>query len=295
MLDKSAREARIRFKLNNIVVDPDEYFQFRNGKKTNGCTKLMVLIYEKHYRHFAVKFINENPDQVNLTNGDGWTALHIACFQIEKDCCRYDVQGDIICALIDAGADINSQDNEGYTPLMRLLDRDDGGWLESVDIFNVLMGKSCDVNLQNWQGETALHIYIRYGSDPRIIAPILGAGFDINCVDDFGKNVLMIFASRYHGCYHLGGGVQIVRNFKTMIRHGININSQDQDGNTVLHMVARCNDLVQLLIQNGSDVNIRNNNNKSPIMLKHIPSTSIATLRKAGAIDRPLRHRCIIS
>jgi ankyrin repeat protein len=50
------------------------------------------------------------------------------------------------------GANINTQDDEGYTPLMRILEKD-------FDLAKILINQDTDVNLKNNKGETALHIF----------------------------------------------------------------------------------------------------------------------------------------
>jgi ankyrin repeat protein len=53
-----------------------------------------------------------------------------------------------------------------------------------------------------------------------------------------------------------------------LIKGGININHQDNDGNTALHIAIKLrqnNEIIKLLLDNGADVNIKNKNGKTPL------------------------------
>ncbi len=78
---------------------------------------------------------------VNQKNFGGATALHLACRENNFD---------IVKILVDAGADVNASDNEGWTPLMRAAL---AGNRNSIDL---LLNKGAIASNMNSVGETAI-------------------------------------------------------------------------------------------------------------------------------------------
>lgn len=60
-----------------------------------------------------------------------------------------------------------------------------------------------------------------------------------------------------------------LENVNILLSNGVDINIQDDDGNTPLHMAASngLDDIVQLLLQKGADIDIKNKYGKTPLEL----------------------------
>nr|XP_053654673.1 putative ankyrin repeat protein RF_0381 [Cherax quadricarinatus] len=96
--------------------------------------------------------------------------------------------------LLDAGADVNCQNDDGWTPLYYAVKNN------NVDIVQMLLNKSrCDLSKKGSyyymeleheiNSVTALHIAAAEGYDD-CVKMLLDAGADVNCQDDDGRTPL---------------------------------------------------------------------------------------------------------
>jgi ankyrin repeat protein len=75
--------------------------------------------------------------------GGGGTALHAAAARTMPN---------IVKMLLDAGADINKEDNDGRTPLITAIS------LDNIDMVKFLIANGADINMINRNNETPLYI-----------------------------------------------------------------------------------------------------------------------------------------
>lgn len=88
-----------------------------------------------------VKLLSNNPNiNINETNTSGYSALMLAVYNNEKDCCE---------ALLRCGADVNSTDNMGNTVLMA------SAYKGNLDIFELLLEFGANLQLTNKTKMTA--------------------------------------------------------------------------------------------------------------------------------------------
>lgn len=172
---------------------------------------------------------------------------------------------------LDAGANPNALYGEGIvTPLIK------ASTSGSVDVVKILLNAGADVNLENMQGNTALHSAARFGHAD-IVSVLIESGADNSSENSLGWTPLMR-ASRY-------GQAECVQ---ILINAGSNKGHQDKMGWTSLHHAVRYEHLtvVKLLLEKDANTEIESYEYKStPMSLAAMSGSGviIQTLIDAGA------------
>jgi ankyrin repeat protein len=126
------------------------------------------------------RLLSDEPSLVRQT-GAGllphwrWTLLHKATAE------RASLG--VVRALVDAGSDVNAQDDEGNTPLHFAMKRLNGEKLPTRDyegIIRLLLEKKADVHIVNIAGATPLHTASAFRADPSAVEMLIHAGADVN-------------------------------------------------------------------------------------------------------------------
>jgi len=94
-----------------------------------------------------------------------------------------------INVLLSAGADINSQNNQGNTPLML------AAKIGNMRILDIILSHNPEINLQNKKGSTALIIAAKTGQF-HVVKKLVTNGADIKMRDNKGNTALTL-ASKF--------------------------------------------------------------------------------------------------
>ena len=131
------------------------------------CTPLMIASKNSHVN--VVKLLIDREADLALQDQDGETAIHYA---VEKDG-RDGNSDEILSCLIENGADVNVRSNDNCTPLMV-------GSRHNchIDLLKLLVKHGAQIDLQNDDGDTALH-YACYPQSSTVFYALrdLGATF----------------------------------------------------------------------------------------------------------------------
>ncbi len=158
-------------------------------------------------------------------------------------------------------------------------ERDRLEWLESIE-----RAKTCqDVLFRNEEGDTPLMSELKKNYDIEAIRILLEKGSDANARD--GKSTLLQLAvTRMFD-------VVIIR---LLLKYGADVHELDDAGNSVLMLAIEADqreDVIQLLLDSGVDLNIRNKQGKSALDITHSASSAfkdvgrlLAMIKSAGAM-----------
>ena len=146
--------------------------------------------------------------------------------------------------LIATGADVNKQDDKGFTPLH---------WAVMYDHENIvetLFAAKADVNKQDGDGLTPLH-WAAANGPAKLVETLIAAGAGVNRQDSDGLIPLHYAVMGYHA--------DIV---EMLIDYGADVDKQDKHGWASLHYAAEIGspnnaDIAQMLIGAGADINLK--------------------------------------
>uniref|UniRef100_A0A182SFQ8 ANK_REP_REGION domain-containing protein n=1 Tax=Anopheles maculatus TaxID=74869 RepID=A0A182SFQ8_9DIPT len=143
----------------------------------------------------------------------GETSLHLAA--------RY-ARADAAKRLLDAGAEANSQDNTGRTPLHAAVAAD------AMGVFQILLrNRATNLNARMHDGTTPLILAARLAIEG-MVEDLIQADADINAADNSGKTAL-----------HWASAVNNVDAVNILLSHGANRDAQDDKDETPLFLAAR--------------------------------------------------------
>ena len=157
--------------------------------------------------------------EVSETDDSDWSALMYAA--------RNSQNPEVLRILIEAGAQVNRQNERGETPLLLAAGSSNFG-LGSAPKLELLLEFGADVSAKNQVGMTALMMAARENGVAEIEA-LLGAGAEVSATDQFGRTSLMHAAM-------LGSEPLVVRR---LVEAGADPNARTVYGETPLTLAAR--------------------------------------------------------
>jgi ankyrin repeat protein len=220
---------------------------------------------------------------------DGCTALFCAA---EKG------HVEIVQILLEAGADFNISSKKIQTPLYIACKNG------HTNIIKLLIQKGAHLNTQSDDGSTALHVACVL-QRIEVIVELLAAKADVQLLDKNGKYPMLMVLEK--------GNPKVVNLFLEVVKN--DINQQDHNGRTPLHIACMRNDRVAgymdstgensvmtMLLKQNANVHIQDNQGKTPIFYACVGGKfdKVGALLKSGADvnvqDKdgrtPLYHAC---
>ena len=250
----------IELLLENCTDVTDEkvkklFSKFYNGSGMN-CTDIIVAFVTHGMK------VNEIKDE------QGRSLLHNAISYNNIELVKW---------LLTKGADVNSRDEQGYSPLHDAM-------TGNVEIVKLLIENGAEVNSKDNSGNTPMH-RIKYSNHDEKLNLLLKAGADINKKNDIGITPLQVAVfmpkDNYLNSILKNGGTSYnelldsiikedVKNAKALVSENPEIvRSITGHGNTPLHYAVEIGNLeiVEYLLDSGAEVDIKNNHLNTPLHL----------------------------
>lgn len=218
-------------------------------KDKGGYTPLMSALFKKQYIiAYDLLLYGQN---INEKNENGMSALHLAV--LRKDHESFDF-------LIKIKANVNIKDSNGNSPLFIAIQTNNRDVLKKlVDV------SECDWTIKNNRGQTIFH-YAILARNATLIDFLYSIKKDlmsklINEVDSIlGRTPIFYSVVEYDKILSF-----------LIIQPQVNLNIQDQNGDTVLHLAIKLENVASIrLLMNGpnaANVEIKNNEKQSAKML----------------------------
>lgn len=194
------------------------------------------MVALKNFFNAVAKMFKSDPNKIRDT---GYTRLQTAI--ADNDLAS-------VVALIKMGADVNYRGSLMYPPLHLALEQD----RHSIAV--ALIQGGADVNLPDASGKTPLH-RAAMQSQETFVRTLLKLGADPNMKDDNGKTPLHLVSTAQPDLISL------------LVANRARINEKDNSGNTPLHTFLDKAPMVEELLKNGADPNVKNDFGVSPYMM----------------------------
>lgn len=159
------------------------------------------------------------------TSGLGLTPLHMAAKALSVPC---------VSMLLKFGADLETQDEYGYTPLHHAVAHCQPGDLDKrLELMELLLEAGCQVNKRTNSNVTPLHIAARFGAY-ECMKLLLKYGADPNVRDHLGRTPMFSLISA--GCVD----ERRLEAVQMMISAGADVSLPDNDGLSPRHLLSVC-------------------------------------------------------
>jgi ankyrin repeat protein len=237
-------------------------------KDKDGATPLHTAVSAYHNKDI-VQLLLIHGAKVNTKDNSGRTPLHVAVLS--------DYEGAVAQLLLANKAEVNARDSNGRTPLHVAAD---GGY---TTVAESLLANKAEVNAKDKDGATPLHMAAN-ANRKNLVELLLAKGADVNARDSRGATPLSGAVERNHenvaellrqaggrnffGEIHDGAKQGDLGKVKAVLKDNRDlVNAKDSSGRTPLHAAAAWGreDVAQLLVRNGADVNARDNYGHSPL------------------------------
>ncbi|SFJ75047.1 ankyrin repeat domain-containing protein [Thermoflavimicrobium dichotomicum] len=203
-------------------------------------------------------FLQSNPELVKTSFVNGNTLIH------------YAGNREIATLLIELGADLDCTNDFEETPLITAI------WDERIDVVEFLLEQGVDVNHQDRDGNSALHVAAALGSE-KLVQLLLSAGADVNLENEYEETPLFEAVKNGH--------ISII---SLLLKYGGTPNKLNHVLDAPLHIsVEAYNEkAIECLLKHGTDPNILGDCKRTPL---HIATEAgnkkiISLLLEHGAI-----------
>jgi len=245
----------------------------------NEMYPLSLAIYAGHVE--AVKLLVKSGAKINKPAFKKLTALHMATEE--------DKNSQIPLHLIQAGATVNAEDEDGNTPLHNAV------YIKSIEIVKAMIKVGADLEAENSEQNTALMIAVAH-DDLAMMKLLMGSGALVKASGS-KKGHEVLHTAAYHS--------NNLETIKILLKAGADVNGKDEVGNTpLIYAVWRANsknvgaekmpELITLLLSAGADPNAKSERGTTPLSVvldaqKDAPVNGDEVLNRMNVVGGLLR------
>ena len=192
-----------------------------------------------------VKDLVDRGGDVNIRDGEGWTALHRAAYHTNVEMCKF---------LLGRGADVAAGDKNGDMAISTAISMPCGS--NCLDVVRLLL-TDVTVNAVNNYGRRPLH-YAALRRLVDIVQLLVDHGAHTNVVDEDGATPL-------HDANRWGDDVPAVT--EILLCKEAKVDAVNKDGNQPLHVACMYGHIksARLLLSSGASSHASNNNGETPL------------------------------
>ncbi|KAK4031963.1 ankyrin-2 [Parachaetomium inaequale] len=193
-------------------------------RHNDGKTPLLVFV-DSWDLSVCLRFIEEFRPDCTIADNDGNTPLHKAASLSHRE-----LRDEVIDALLAAGARIDQRNRKGEMPIHHA---------EELSVVELLVSRRADLEAQDSDGATPLMRRLRSSryKKPNDMARLLGMGAKLDTRDFRGRTLVHEALSRMSGSEF--SAREDLENFQHLIGLGLDPKQVDYAGNTALHELAQ--------------------------------------------------------
>ncbi len=208
------------------------------------------------------KYLESLGLQPNITDKEGYNPLHtIASKSNDIDLLKY---------FIDKGVAVNQKDKDGNTPFMNAANSN------TIEVVKLLSNYVSDINTTNEKGHSALAMAVNKNS-PEVVDFLLQKGANVNTVDAQGNTLAFYLLNNFNK----KSPETFESKLKLLRANGLDLSIAQHNGNSLLHLAAKDNNMALLkrLEEFNIDINQKNNEGNTALHLAAMTSHDDAILK----------------
>ncbi len=176
----------------------------------------------------------------------------------------------VIMFFVKSGASVDDANTSGKTALINAAEYND------LEIVQAILPVSTEVNKVDKDGRSALTYAVRYNS-AKVVDVLLEAGANADVKDKDGKGLMNYLVESYKP----SSAEDYDAKSRLLSKNGVSFEKNDPDGNNLFHLAAQENALHIMKQAHGLklDVNAKNKEGMTPLLIAAMKSNSIETLK----------------